>query len=209
MVQVSDAVISAELLNDRTPGQSTATPADGVITFDDVPLEVGDNAMTVTVRDRFGGTAALKLTVIRTRLVSFDSALFLSETAVPTGSTESVTARIALTNRAPDQPIEVDLVEVDMSGSVLAELAELADDGNVGNGDDVAGDGVYSGKFTVPTGAEGEILLRVRAQRGGIADYAEVVVFSVIDPFTEEEIAAAAAAVAAAVVPRRPRVRSN
>ena len=198
-VQVSEAVVTAALLNDRTPGQRTATPADGVVTFEDVPLEIGDNAMTVTVHDRFSATVELNLTVIRTRLVSFDSALDLSETAVPTGSLESVTARIALTNLAPGEPIEVDLVHVDTSGSVVEELTELADEGDVDDGDDVPGDGVYSGKFTVPTDAEGEFLVRVRAQRGGIVDYSEVVVLSVIDPFTEDEIAAATAAVDAAV----------
>ena len=199
VVQVGDTVISAALVNDRTPGQRTSTPVDGVLTFEDVRLELGDNEIVVTVHDRFGATAELNLTTIRTRLVSFDSVLDLSETAVPTGWMDRVTARIALTNQAPDEPIEVELVHVDMSGTVLAELAELADDGNVENGDDVPGDGVFSGKFAVDTDTEREFLLRVRAGRGGSADLSEAVVFSVIDPFTDEEIAAATAAVAAAV----------
>ena len=199
VVRVGDSVVSAELVNDRVPGERVSAPVDGAVVFDDVPLAIGENAMTITVRDRLDAAADLNLTTIRTRLVSFDSALDLSETAVATGWPDRVTARIALTDRIPGEAIEVDLVRVDASGTVLAALAALADDGNVANGDDVPGDGVFSGKFAVDTATEGEFLLRVRARRGGGTDFSEVVVFSVVEPFTDAEIAAATAAIDAAV----------
>jgi len=105
-----------------------------------------------------------------------------------------VVVRIAI---AADPPVEAGSVKLLNVGNTCPpldlELATLNDDGNVSNGDDIAGDGVFSARITVNKGVEGRLLLRVvAALESGVNGYSEIGIVNVWEHLATTQIEEAA-----------------
>jgi len=90
----------------------------------------------------------------------------LSPDAIYIGEATTVT----INARVPYDPAlgipNVSLERVDLNGNFLNSEGLLLDNGNLTNGDDIQGDGVFSGRRVFVSGAVGPIYLRVRVQSG-------------------------------------------
>ena len=156
-----------------------------------MPLHPGDNVVVVTAKsaDATGplGTTDT-ITITHNPYLSFTGPVAMSPTAALVGEPVEVTVRIGILVNDSLVTSSVRVVTVDADNSVLGDLIPLADDGNTVTGDEIAGDGVYSGTHTFTESAKAEIRLRVVAETlstsGNIDAFSEVFTFSAVEPLT-------------------------
>ena len=84
------------------------------------------------------------------------------------------------------------LITVDQQGNLVEEVCELFDDGDLGHGNDILGDGVYSNVQSYLETTPGLIKLRVRAatneMSGMVYSYSQVSNLAVVDEIATETI---------------------
>ena len=167
----------APTLKWKLSGASTAVgstvPSGGKFAIP-LTLDPGDTLIEILAEDGQGTPIVYKRSVTRNAVGAFVGTLELSKDVTFVGEATEVIARIALASALID-PTSVRLLEVAADGSE-SEVATLADGGDLAAGDEIQGDGVYSGKFTVTAAAEGQKVYRVRVLPSGSSNAARSVV---------------------------------
>jgi len=126
----------------------------------ELPLDVG-KATTVTVKAlRDGEEVSDVLSIRRNEEFGFLDAPYVQTPAVFTQREERVHVSIELRTRSGNMPETLRLERVDDRGKSTA-LTQLADHGVLSEGDEIEGDGVYSGYVTFQEAQQG--LIRARA----------------------------------------------
>ena len=124
----------------------------------DLSLSLGATVITVTAEDAVGNNTEASITV--TRFANIGSVVF-TPGVVLTNRSEDIrftfSAEAGTTLAGP----AIVLSFVDENNVVGEELGSLRDDGDLNNGDEILGDGVYSGIFTLNESSEGELRLQV------------------------------------------------
>lgn len=173
-------------------GTATGTTAWAVA---DIPLQSGDNLISVTATDSGGNTASDSLTVAYNPNLEFLSTPVAEPDAIFVDEQTPVIFRIAIENNPNLDKSSVTLLQVDADNNVIGTLTALADDGNVDNGDDIASDGVFSGIASLTETTEGFVNLRVSADTieasGTVTALSEVFNLSVITHITDVEFTTA------------------
>lgn len=141
----------------QTTGSATVG-ANGTWTAQ-VALNPGDNTITITITDAEGQESFV---VTYNPNYAFTGQLSVTPDVAYVSETRALTARIALTDATTDAD-NVQLLQLD-SGT-KAVVAQLTDDGDLGNGDEIEGDGIYSGVFNLTAAAPGKIGYRVQVGR--------------------------------------------
>ena len=161
-----------------------------------IPLQVGDNRIVVTAKG--GGTKATA-SVVATFNPNLD---FLSAAqALPhdlfVNEPSNILFRIAIENNSNLVNTSVKVLRLDSSGAIVGEVCNLADDGNVDNGDDILNDGVYSGVAILMESQPGLVFMRIAADTsdagGTKTAYSEVFSLSTLLHLSDSEFADAKA----------------
>lgn len=124
-----------------------------------VPVVAGDNHVVVTATGP-GGTAAASVLIVGDSLAMLVEQPRLSPDVVFVNEPTVVRATVLLDVQASIQLVE--LWQLDAAGNATVVLAALTDDGNLANGDEIQGDGVFSGQFTTNAPSVGQSVTRVR-----------------------------------------------
>lgn len=156
-------------------------------TVADLPLTPGPNEITITAHDLAGNSTSGTLTVHRFHAMG---TMGLTPSAILTNSNQAIRITAAI---APDLMVGgegVRLVEVDQDNTVTGERAQLLDNGDLENGDDILGDGVYSALVVISEAEEQTLRLQVVADvSGGTTDQARspVMLLPINEPTSLEE----------------------
>jgi hypothetical protein len=147
----------------------TGTATGGAAWSFTAALQPGDNRLTVTAYDEAGNSASDVLTVTHNPGVPVGQPE-LNPGGILVGTAQQVRVTVPLGNHPGLVAGSVRLLRVDAAGTVTAQLATLADDGNLSRGDEILGDGVFSALVTLNEPQPGAVLLRVSAQSqsGGV-----------------------------------------
>lgn len=133
--------------------------------IEELPLEHGENQVTVTAFDRAGNEATATFTVLRYEALAEIS---MSPSVVLTNSNQQIRVTVAVD---PDLQVAaggVRLVAVDAAGAVVEEFGTLEDDGDLENGDEILGDGVYSALLVISRSTPEDLRVQaVAAVTGG------------------------------------------
>jgi len=160
-----------------------------------IPLQAGDNVITVTAKDSAGNTATDSITITYNPYLEFLSTLQATPDNIFLNEATTIVFRIAIEDNPNLDASSVKLLKIDSNNNIIGTITTLADDGNVSNGDDIASDGVFSGKATFTESTEGVVRLRVSADinetTGTVTAYSEVFNLSVIAHLTDEEFSKA------------------
>lgn len=124
-------------------------------------LAEGINVISVKVTDLVGHSDIAQLTVTRNSGVEFGGPPSITPNIVPLNTVTNFVAQVSMTLVEGAVIVSVNLVRVDEGGSVIETVATLTDDGNLANGDDILGDGVYTGLGALTLGIPGPHTFRV------------------------------------------------
>ncbi len=183
---ISGHIISVKVVNASTNKEYQATLESGLFTAENIELQQGDNLIKVIGIDSLGEEFQDTLTVTYNPEIEFLSNLVLTPDVAFVNETSSITARVAIAQNTNIS--EVKLFKVDENNNPVEEIAILYDDGNVSNGDDIAGDGVYSAKFTINPNEEKVVKYRVVVDNKA---YSTVTSLTIISHITDEQITTA------------------
>ena len=141
-----------------------ATISGGEWTIENIPLQQGDNQITITANDKGGNSSSTVVNIVfNTETLFSDLTLsqdFIYKDEFPT----QITARAAVETNSKEGVGEVNLYQV--VGGQRVKLTEMLDNGVVANGDDIPGDTVFSGIESFSSTAVETIQLRVGASIG-------------------------------------------
>lgn len=126
-----------------------------------VPLAVGDNDISVLATGPNGSQTAM-VRVIRDPVANLIEQPSLTPDVIFVG--EPIELRVTAQIDVAATVNSVDLWQVDNASTPSVMLAVLTDDGDLDNGDEIQGDGIYSAQFTYTGLAVEEIRLRTRVQ---------------------------------------------
>lgn len=169
-------------------GSGTFSPA--AAWTGNVALQPGDNVITVTARDRAGNTATDRL------MVTYNPGAQIAQPVIDpggvlVGTTTSVRVTVPLSATPGLVASSVRLLRVDESGAVLQQLGPLVDSGDLSEGDEILGDGVFSGIYPVNAATPGNLRLRVTAetQSGGttVQSLSPIAFLTVYQPISDAE----------------------
>ena len=147
-----------------------------------IPLELGDNLITVTVTEQDGDSSSDSITVTRNPAVSFSAPFRIEPTDAFAGESPMVTFEVGIVDDPTLDPSSVKVVQVDASGSVVADVAPLTGSA-----------GVYTGTATLSEANPADLTLRVTATASGQAALSEAEVFRFVRRPTTSEVDRAAA----------------
>jgi len=172
--------------NNEAGGQGSTTITDDNWSAS-VDLEIGDNKITIILTDKNSETDQEELLVVYNPSVLF-SETNLSQDYLYKGQKAEITVRTEIIS---DEKIdETYLFEVSGDGfNVVEKLGKMFDDGVVDHGDDIPGDGMYSGKFSFSAESDESIYLRVGANTGSKSFNSLVLEVKVIEEMSSEEVA--------------------
>jgi hypothetical protein len=125
-----------------------------------IPLQNGENKITITAHDAAGNTVSEQVSVIYNPHISFKDSLKINESYLFVNEPKSIRFRLPVQKSNPASGEIITLVG-HRAGGEQQQLAVLRDDGNVSLGDDIAQDGIYSGIVNFHETVSGE--LRVKA----------------------------------------------
>ena len=172
---------------ESTGGAQTegTTPIDPGGTFSaEVPLEPGDNLIRLSIANS-DAQASFQATL--NPGYAFTGQLQVTPDVVYLDEPREITAAIALLDPETDSSM-VELVRVD--DGVETVIANLTDDGNLFNGDEIMGDGIYTGRFWLTESEPGLVRVRTRVQLLTSMDEAHSEPFDILASkhLTEEEV---------------------
>lgn len=160
-----------------------------------VALEVGDNIITISAIDAAGNIGTDSIAVTYNPNLAFLSTPLANPDSIFVNEPTTVLLRIAIENNSALVGSSVKLLKIDSDNNIVETIAALADDGNVDNGDDIASDGVFSGRATFTENIEGAIRLRISADTaettGTVTAYSEIFSLFVIAHLTDAEFSKA------------------
>lgn len=198
-------------LSNNTTGINYEGSLDGAGSFavENIVLQGGDNLFELTAIDTTGATTRDTLLVTYNQNVNFLSSPAFSEESGYIDDDVEIVVSIAIDDNQNIVSDGVKLAELNNDSSILsAEVAILYDDGDVANGDDIAGDGVYSSKFTLNKSEAGIYRYRISADTG-VSEYSVPTFFTVLTPLTDQDIQVADEATEAAITNNFPAVGSQ
>lgn len=155
-----------------------------------VSLQEGDNQIEVTARSSESGEEVIMpLTVTYNTSVKFTSLAQLIPDAGFVGQTyNDVYMRVAI-DESTLNPTSVKVHSVDDLGNKVNALGTLTDDGNVNNGDEIEGDGIYSAKISLTSPAIDLINMRIFASNDqGKEAKTAVSSFVFIDELSDQDL---------------------
>lgn len=147
-------------VTDKPDVKGTVALTNNIFTAD-VALSPGDNIIEVVANDGQAQPVVYSKIITRNAQAAFNGNLNLSNDIAFVNEVKQITARIALKATVVDSTT-VRVVIVGTNGTET-DLAPLVDNGDLNSGDDIAGDGVYSGKFTVSEAKIGKLSYRVKS----------------------------------------------
>ncbi|MBI2062060.1 MAG: hypothetical protein HYT87_20295 [Nitrospirae bacterium] len=159
----------------------------------DIPIEPGDNKITLTAQDAAANAATKTIWVGRTTDVDFISYPDASETDIHLNEATETIFRVAIKEARKVKIESVKLVKVNENGEILDTLGPMYDDGKSEHGDEVPADGVYSARVTLLEGTEGMVRFRVvvngvKEGTGTVSASSEPFGAQVFVPLTDEEL---------------------
>jgi hypothetical protein len=186
------AVTALSWTNDR--GGGGTLPVSGNWTIADVALQPGDNRITVTATDAQGnvGSDAIDVTYNDNGL-AFDGLATANPDYLFADTLRAVTMRQGVVANSDLDPGSVELVRVIDTG--LEPVKAMADDGDLGSGDQIQGDGYYSALVSLD-GRDGTQRFRVAARtlsQPGLVAYSPVITLPVIEHVSTTALASATA----------------
>ncbi|MBM4387697.1 MAG: hypothetical protein FJ088_08155, partial [Deltaproteobacteria bacterium] len=163
--------------------------ADGTVnwTIKNLSLELGENLLTVKATGG-GQEDSAQLLIVRNENVNYLSTPFLKPDTVFVNAAEEVVVTVEIDQNDKYDPATVKLIKV-KSDNTTEELKAMTDDGDVINGDDIAGDGVYSAALFFTEAAAGDIMIKVSAQPkgGGDPEFSPPAFLHVIEQLTNDQ----------------------
>ncbi len=154
-----------------------------------IPLDEGDNVVTVSASDDEENVGSDQLTVTRNLYLTFLGRPETDPSGVFVGASTDVLIRAAI---APNENLiesSVKLVQLDESNAVVDTLAQLYDDGNLQHGDDILGDGVFSTIHTFNESTAGDVRLRVVASTqeasGQVDGYSAIFLVTAVEEISQ------------------------
>jgi len=129
-----------------------------------VDLPIGETVVTVVAHDQIGNSAEASLTITRFELVGSVS---LNPGAILTNSGDDIRVTIQVDPTLNLGPGGVRLYRIDGENAPVEEVDELLDNGDLLNGDDILGDGVYSAFIQVPEASPTHVRLQAIADLQG------------------------------------------
>lgn len=148
------------------PSSAQGTAQSGGQQFSiDVPVALGDNRVEVVAQDGVPVPIAYSKQVIRNAAAAFKGTLDLTRNLAFVNEPAVTLARVAVDPALVDAD-SVRLVAVQTDGSEI-DVGVMVDNGALGQGDEVQGDGIYSAQVTVLGAAEGAHTYRAVATLAG------------------------------------------
>lgn len=178
---------SVALKNDATSTTLDGSLSTGTFTFSNASLAQGDNKLTVTGTDNIGATSEDVIVITYNPDINFLSAPSINPDSALVSTPTEVTVQIGIESNPNLIDTSVKLIEVDSSGNAISEVTTLYDDGNVANGDDIAGDAVFSAKVSINETTTGTKYFRISADTGSIG-YSTVVEFKIMSPLSDQQV---------------------
>ena len=121
--------------------------------------------------------------------------LTLSQDAILENLATEITFKIAVASGIDIVDSMLSLIKLDASNNSLGEIGKLYDNGVLANGDDIAGDNIFSGIIEFSESSEGLIMLQAlgnaktsAGQGSGYSQVAELSIFSDISSSENKEI---------------------
>jgi len=161
MVNGSISAITWKNVTTGKSGDGTGTESWSV----EVPLQEGDNEITITATAISGvDDVTLTLTVTYNSSVEFTSLPQLTpDTGIAGQTYNEIYIRVGIDATDLDAS-SVKVFKLDNSENKLGDaLGSLTDDGNLNNGDEIEGDGIYSTKISLTSSEAGPINIKVFA----------------------------------------------
>lgn len=180
--------------NDRGGGASVVPGTEWTIA--DVPLQPGDNLISVTATDADGNVSedVLVATYNLNGLV-FDGVPVASPDGLFVGESVEVLIRQAIAVNPDLDPASVRLARI-TSTNTPSPVGVMSDDGDLAKGDEIQSDGIYTGTVGLGATKPGLHRYRVSARTKSQPDlvaWSPVLTFPFVDHVSEEQLAAAVA----------------
>lgn len=159
----------------------------------DLTLVNGDNLFTFTSKDAAGKSSSSTLLVTYNEYYTFVGPPNISPDGFFVNTATQVFIKVTLLGAQNVVANSVKLVKVDESGTILEEVCELFDDGDLaGHGDDILGDGVFGNIQYITEENPTDIFYRVTImtlENGAeVESFSEIKTVSVVDEITEDEV---------------------
>ena len=160
-----------------------------------IKLEVGDNTIVVMARDAADNVATDTIIVTYNKYVYFIGLPSYNPSNIFINRATNVVITVAIAPNPNLDPHSVKLVQLDATNNIIDTLGWLTDDGDLGNCDDIAGDGVYSTKHTFMESYPCTIRLRILANtvevEGTVTSFSPIFTIMAIKPIAYGEVATA------------------
>jgi hypothetical protein len=165
---------------------------------DPIQLVPGDNLVTVTAKNKVE-TVTDRIVITYNPLFSFPDRLRANPRVLKVGKATDIAGVIGLGKASNIVKGSIKLFRVDADNNSLTTLGAMADTGNLSDGDEIAGDGLYSKKVKLTENAPGTVRLRASVDVQGpdgktITAYSDVVVLDVVEEIKDADCNAVLAA---------------
>jgi hypothetical protein len=166
----------------------SATISDDNWKVEDTPLTSGDNKITIEAADNKGNTSELVLNVVYNPDIAFYDLTLSQDYIYKDEPSVQITARAGVETEKKEGVGKVYLYKI--ANDEKEKLVEMLDNGSVSNGDDIPGDGVFSGVEPFSSSTSGTILLRVGATIGSstTVSYSGVIKLTVLNKLSQAQV---------------------
>lgn len=182
--KVSSAVVS--LNGVEVVGPNEFNPQVDLITRP-ITLEQ-QNELMVEVRSKPGSSVVVSIIGPESPPSSPISGITVNPDAIFVNEPTTVTIRATIPYDSRQGVPVVNLQRLDAHENVIAIEDTLTDDGDLANGDEIAGDGVFSFRTSVTLQTEERIPLRLELQQGGIIATSDSFYFDVFEHLSDQQL---------------------
>ena len=126
----------------------------------EVVLQPGENIITISAKDSNTGEIYTSVVKVSYKPVDLLGTLSVKPATIYIDQQNEIIAEIPITPHAKLNKNKVEIYRTYEDGKNMYILGLLTDDGNIKNGDKAAGDNVWSCKFVLARGREGEVELK-------------------------------------------------
>lgn len=152
-------------------------------------LQNGDNVFTITAYDKAENSTSAEIMITYNKYLTFIGMPFFTPNSVFVNTPTDVTFNVTILSNPNLDENSVSIVEVDQNGNEIEELCQLYDDGDLSNGDEIKGDGVFSCITSFNRTMAGDIYLRAKANttesEGTVTAYSAIRRFYVVEEMDE------------------------
>jgi hypothetical protein len=126
----------------------------------EVVLQPGENIITISAKDSNTGEIYTSVVKVSYEPVDLLGTLSVKPATIYIDQQNEIIAEIPVTPHAKLNKNKVEIYRTYEDGKNMYILGLLTDDGNINNGDKAAGDNVWSCKFVLARGREGQVELK-------------------------------------------------